>query len=366
MGGPVPGLFAGAPQGLDAWAAYVNSKGGIDGRKVVIKFVDAALNCTSYTNGIKSLAGNSFALVGTYSLVDTCGEQTLKANPELTDLEGAILEPALDSYSNVFAPVATQPGDATTVYQWVKDKFGAAAVQKAASLWGASAQFDYFEQANAMRSIGYKIIYNRGFNDLETNFTADILRMKADGVEVVDETDNNVGDLADFLNQAAQQNFHPLAVISGTAYDPTFFKLLGNPSDAKNVVIYLGSSMYLGEDAANVPEINVLTHWLQQTHPGAAMNIFSVDAFAAGLLFQQAMEKLGSNPTRAGLQSAIRGITSFNADGLLPNENPGGKVPAPCDVIVTTQGTKYVRTDPPNSGFLCNGTWVPYTGSGTS
>jgi ABC-type branched-subunit amino acid transport system substrate-binding protein len=363
VSGPVPGLFEGAKDGLAAWAAYVNSTGGINGRKVDVKFVDSGLNCTDYTNGIKSLAGDSFALVGTFSLVDACGEQTLKANPGLPDIEAAILNPALDPYPNVWSPLPTTPGDATTVYQYVKDKYGLSAVQHAASLWGSTEQFDYNEQAAAMEAIGYKIIYNRGFSPLETNYTADILRMKNEGVQVVDETDDAVGNIADFLNQAAQQNFHPKAVISSTAYDTSFFKLLGNPSYADNVVIYLEQAMYLGQDDSQVPEIGTMTQWVQKVHPGASMNLFVVDGWAAGLLFQQALEKAGSNPTQADLTAALKGITSFTADGLLPTENIAQHKISVCDVIVTVHGTNFVRTDPASSGFECNGTYVPYTGS---
>jgi ABC-type branched-subunit amino acid transport system substrate-binding protein len=363
VSGPVPGLFEGAKDGLAAWAAYVNSTGGINGRKVNVKFVDAGLNCTNYTNGIKSLAGSSFALVGTFSLVDACGEQTLKANPGLPDIEAAILNPALDPYPNVWSPLPTTPGDSTTVYQYVKDKYGLSAVQHTASLWGSTEQFAYNEQATAMDSIGYKIIYNRGFSPLETNYTADILRMKNEGVQVVDETDDAVGNIADFLNQSAQQNFHPKAVISSTAYDTSFFKLLGNPSYASNVVMYLEQAMYLGQDESQVPEIGTMTQWVQKVHPGATMNLFVVDGWAAGLLFQQALEKAGSNPTQGDLTTALKGITSFTADGLLPTENIAQHKISVCDVIVTAQGTNFVRTDPPTSGFECKGTYVPYTGS---
>jgi ABC-type branched-subunit amino acid transport system substrate-binding protein len=365
VSGPVPGLFQGAENGLAAWAAYVNSTGGINGRKVNVKFVDSGLNCTNYTNGIKNLAGESFALVGTFSLVDACGEQTLKANPGLPDIEAAILNPALDPYPNVWSPLPSTPGASTSVYQYVKDKFGLSAVQHTASLWGSPDQFTFAEQSNAMKAIGYKIIYNRGFSPLETNYTADILRMKNEGVQVVDETNDAVGNIADFLNQSAQQNFHPKAVINGTAYDTSFFKLLGNPSYASNLVIDLEGALYLGQDASQVPEIGTMTQWLQKTKPGASMNLFVVDGWAAGLLFGQALEKAGSNPTQAGLTSALKGITSFTANGLLPTENIGQHKISVCTVIVTTQGTNFVRTDPATSGFECNGTWVPYTGSGS-
>lgn len=363
VSGPVPGLFSGAQEGLAAWAAYVNSTGGIDGRKIVIDFKDAGLSCTTYTNGISSLTGSAFALVGTFSLVDACGEKALTANPDLLDLQAAILNPAIFPYPSVYSPAPNPPGDVTTPYQWVKDKYGAAAIAKSASLWGATEKFDYEEQVAAAESIGYKFIYNRGFSPFETNFTADILRMKADGVEVVDETDDAVQDVADFLQQAAQQNFHPLAVINGTAYDPTFFKLLPSASDASNLVIDLPQAMYLGQDAATVPEIGLLTSWVQKVHPGAALNEFAVDAWASGLLFQKAMASLGHNPTRSQVLAAMKGVTSFDANGLLPPDDPGQKTPGVCDVIITVTNGTYTRTDPATKGFECNGIEHPYAAS---
>ncbi|MBV8305083.1 MAG: ABC transporter substrate-binding protein, partial [Acidimicrobiia bacterium] len=43
LGGPVPGLFQGGPYGTQAYFDYVNSQGGIYGRKLVLKSVDDQL-----------------------------------------------------------------------------------------------------------------------------------------------------------------------------------------------------------------------------------------------------------------------------------------------------------------------------------
>jgi hypothetical protein len=190
------------------------------------------------------------------------------------------------------------------------------------------------------------------------------LRMKSDAVKVVDLFDIDAPDLADFLQEAAQQNFHPDAVLSTTGYDPAFFKLVGNAANAAPVVLPLPYSLFLGEDAAAVPEINTMTTWLHKTHPGDPMNLFVLDGFSSGLLFQQAMSTLGSNPTQAGLLAAVGKITNFTADGLLAPANVGQKKGQTCVVIVRPQNGKYVRTDPA-SGFLCNGTFV-YSTAATS
>jgi ABC-type branched-subunit amino acid transport system substrate-binding protein len=355
VSGPIPGLFSGSVNGLDAWAAYVNSTGGIDGRKIVVDHKDSALNCTTFTNEVKSMPGDLFAELGTFSVVDTCGESTLKANPTFPDIQAAISSTALAAYPNVFLPSPTPPGSYTSGYQWVKSKYGAAAVQKTAALWAEEETQDYKNQSAAAESIGYNYVYDRGVGPTDTNFTSDILRMKADGVEVVDLTDNSVTGVADFLEQAAQQGFHPDAVIAATAYDPSLFKLLGNSADASNVVIPLPEALYLGQDDASVPEIRTMTKWLNTTHPGAPMNLYVVLAWSAGLLFQEAVTEAGPNPTRATLLAALKGVTSFDADGLLASTDPGKGIPASCVVVAGIVNGKFVRLAPRNSGFECNG-----------
>jgi ABC-type branched-subunit amino acid transport system substrate-binding protein len=364
VSGPVPGLFTGAVDGMDAWAADVNSTGGIDGRKVVVDHQDAALSCPTYTNAIKTLATSVFADVGTFSLVDVCGEATLKANPNFEDIEGAVLNSAIEPVANVISPIPAPNGFSTTGYLWVKDTYGAAAVAKTADLWGSTEQFDFAEQEAAAESIGYKYVYNRGYAPTETNFTSDILRMKSDGVEVVDMIDTDAADMADFLEQSAQQNFHPKAVITAAAYDPSFFKDLGNPADAAPLVMPLPFALYLGSgDAAAVPEVATFQKWMKTTHPGDPLNLFGLDSFAAGLLFQTAMSKLDNDPTQAQLATALHGITSFDADGLIPTDDPSSKQGAVCYVIVKTANGGFVRTAPPKSGYLCNGVYHYFSGS---
>lgn len=52
--------------------------------------------------------------------------------------------------------------------------------------------------------------------------------MKNAGVKIVDMGSVAVNNVADFLQQAAQQNFHPDALISAPAYDAQLLELVGN------------------------------------------------------------------------------------------------------------------------------------------
>jgi ABC-type branched-subunit amino acid transport system substrate-binding protein len=195
VSGPIPGLFAGAEYGLEAWAGYVNSTGGIDGRKVVIDFKDSALSCTSYTNGISSLASSAFAIVGSTTVVDSCGAATLKANPNLLDAPGITEDFSLLSLPNVFQSAPNPPGNPTAGYAWVKKKYGTAAVQEAGSIFNTGSPTNATYQRAAAESVGYKYVYTDGVGPVQTEYTSDILRMKSDNIKIVD-----IDDLA--VNQA--------------------------------------------------------------------------------------------------------------------------------------------------------------------
>lgn len=351
--GPVPGLFQGAFNGLDAWAAYVNSTGGIDGRTVNVIHKDDALDCNTYTNDLNSLSSQVFALVGTFSVQDGCGQAQLTSDPTLPDIEGYLLNPKLIPLANALTPTPQPPGYTTTGAIWIKQKFPDA-IAHSADLYSTVTKFSYEEISGTYKSEGYKYVYTRGTGPFETNFTSDILRMKADGVRLVTLESQAVGNIAAFIQQADQQGFHPDAIVSAQAYDAALFKDLG-AADASNLYMPLLYPMYLGQDRGTNPALATFLDWLNRTHPGATADIYTVESWAAGELFAQAMQSLGSSPSRAGLINAVAGIHGFTANGLLPSDDPGRKLSPTCMVIVGVKAGKFVRIDPANKGYECNG-----------
>src|SRR4029077_588186 len=81
LGGPVPGLFQGGPYGTQAYFDYINSQGGVYGRKLYLKTVDDKLDCSQNEAAYHNLAGSVSAFVGSWSLDDYCGAQVLAQHP---------------------------------------------------------------------------------------------------------------------------------------------------------------------------------------------------------------------------------------------------------------------------------------------
>lgn len=355
VSGPVPGLFQGAFNGLDAWAAYVNSTGGLAGRTVKVVQKDDGLDCNTYTNDLNSLSSQVFSVVGTFTIEDTCGKALLASNPTFPDVEAYLLDPHLISLPNALTPTPQPPGYFTSGAIWVKQKFPSA-IAHSADLYSTLAKLSYEEINDTYKAEGFKYVYTRGTGPLETNFTSDILRMKALGVRVVTLETQPVGSIADFIQQADQQGFHPDAIISAQAYDAALFKSLGS-ADASNLFMPLGYPLYLGQDRATNPALATFLDWLNRTHPGATPDLYTVEAWAAGQLFAQAMKSLGSSPTRSDLINAIHGIHGFTAEGLLPSSDPGNKQGAVCIVVAGVKGHSFVRLNPSDKGYECNGSY---------
>ena len=358
--GPVPGLFQGANDGLDAFANYVNSNGGLDGHRIKVIHEDDAFSCNTYTQELKSLSTRVFAVVGSYTLEDTCGKSVLTSDTSLLDIQGVILDPSLYSLPNVFTPTPLPPGFITTGYQWFKDRFPTA-ITKTASLYAGTSVADAKEQQLTAESIGYKYVYSRALGPTDTNFTSDILRMKNDGVKLVDLTSDNVQTDATFVQEAAQQGFKPDAIFSSSAYDSHFLQLLGSTA-ANNVYAPLTYSLFLGQDRAAVPGLNTFLDELDKVKPGESANLFSVAAWGAGLLMADAMSKAGSSVTPATTIKAMSQITSFDAGGLISPSNPAQQKPSVCMVIAGIHNGKWVRVQP-SSGFECNGAFYPVSTS---
>lgn len=357
VGGPVPGLFQGSEFGIQAWQAYVNANGGIDGRKVNVNFKDSALNCNTYSNALNSVIPTTFASVGTYAIFDSCGKGALTAHPNYPDVQGAVLTPSLLTIPNVYQPAPQPAGFATTAYEYVK-KLYPKDITKAGSLYGAAVVQDFNEQNNAAKSVGYKFLYTRGLGTTETNFTSDILRMKSEGVKIVDMQDCDAIEVADFFQQAKQQGFHLDALISGASYDPGFFTDLGT-GDASSLVAAIPTAPYLNPQGES-PMVQSFLQYLHQTHPSAKPTLFALESFAAGVLFDQAAKAAGSNLTRSGVLTQLSKIHNFTGDGLIGPTDPGNKKPGVCDVIMGVKNGNFVRVDPPKSGYDCTGTFVPF------
>jgi ABC-type branched-subunit amino acid transport system substrate-binding protein len=357
--GPVPGLFAGAPKGVQAFFAYQNSQGGVFGRQLKVEVQDDQFDCGVNKALAEDDINKYFTTVGSFSLFDQCSGEVFQAHPDIPEVH-VPLSGLAQGLPNNFSPQAVRAGASTGPFQYIKDKYPDA-IQHVASLIGNvdSAKAAWDNAKFVMQSLGYKVDYERVFQPTETDFTADIVQMKTRGIQLLTLSSADVKTMGRVLAKAQQQDFHPAVRLLGAAgYDSTLFTIAGSNDAVEGATLYLPTAMYLGEDSADVPEVARFNEWLQRVSPGANPDLFTLYGWTAAKLFVQALQQAGPQVTRANVMAALQKIDDFDADGILAPGGPASKTPPTCYVMVTVHDGKFQRMDTPAGQYRCDGTYV--------
>ncbi|HZT65067.1 MAG TPA: ABC transporter substrate-binding protein [Acidimicrobiales bacterium] len=357
LGGPVPGLFQGGPYGTAAYFNYINSQGGIFGRKLKLISDDDGLQCSQNEADYQDLVGKVFGFVGSWSLDDNCGAQVLSGTPNVPDVSEALSPEAQALNGNInVAPFGK--GATLGPFLYWKSKYPTA-VAKMGTIVGnqPSAVAAWHYQMAAAESVGYHFVYEDDFPPAQNNFTPDVIKMKAEGVQGVYIISVNAPDMAEFSMAAAQQNWHPQFIASGISYFGNYIQESGGPQSVEGQYINAANARFLGEDAGAIPEVALFDKWMQQSYPNFPMDQFAANAWANAALFVQMLRQVGPHLTRAAVVNALKQVHSFNDNGMVTPADPAAKNPSNCYLLMVIHGGQYQRLEDPPAGFRCD---APY------
>jgi phosphate transport system substrate-binding protein len=350
LGGPQPGLMAGAVAGTAAFFAYQNSLGGVYGRGLNVVSIDDGFDPGRNQSGYAGLVGKVFGFVGSSSAVDDGGAQVLSQHPEIPDVSEAESR-ARFSVPNNFSVAPFAPGWPLGPLNYYKAKFGSTVVQHMAifAVDNQAAKDAMAGEQAAAQSIGYQFVYSRIIEPTESpsGFQMDVVNMKQHGVQgIMMLTD--VTQMATMASLMQQQGFHPpLANWGPAAYDPAF---LNGHTDGATLAQPL--ALFGGEDSGN-PEVQLFLHWLKQVAPNQRPDIFAAYGWESARLFVQALGAAGPRPTQDAVMAQLKATDNFDGNGMLAPAGPASKRPPTCFVTMTISNNGFVRADPP-SGFICD------------
>ncbi len=109
LSSPIPGLFKGAEDGTEAYFAYINSKGGVNGRKIHLDAQDSTFQGGQVATATAAQTKSDFALVGGFTLLDQA-EQPIIDLAHMPDV-GISLNPGLVTDPNLYSPVPSPIGN---------------------------------------------------------------------------------------------------------------------------------------------------------------------------------------------------------------------------------------------------------------
>lgn len=355
LSGPVPGLFQGATIGAQAFAAYVNGQGGINGRKLKVIVRDDQFDSGQNRAQAQDLSKQVLAMLGSFSTFDDAGQPELE-KAGVPDVGYALSDGRRSSAIN-FSPQPAKSGTFRTgAFNYYAKKFPGA-VKNMATLYGdvPASKGPAFDAMAAARSVGWNFVYDRAYQPTETDFTADVVRMRQAGVKGFYSSSLDGKTAARLIKAIKQQGLQlEFIALGASGYDAALIALGGDAVEGTFVDQQL--ALYQGQDSGSVPEVGLMNQWMQKIKPGYTPDLFAAFAWASGRILEQALKAAGPQLTRKSLLAALQKIDKFDANGLMPDSGPASKRQPTCDLFMQVKGGKYSRIDPPGRGFICGGT----------
>jgi branched-chain amino acid transport system substrate-binding protein len=358
----IGGLFKGAQVGTQAYAAYINAQGGVNGRKIIVDSGDDNFQGAPNKQLTQADIQKDFAMVGGFSLQDNFGGTVLAANPQVPNVTVS-LDLGTNNLPNSFSPAPAANGWQTGPLVYFKQKYPTQILHAGAlPADQPSATSKWVAEKAAMASLGYKVVYDKSFDITTTDFTQHVVDMKNAGVQILfleQMPENYAASVVKALNQ---QNYHPVLVLGGSTYSEALIPNAGGASSIDGSYLAQNTSLYLGEDSGAIPAVGTFLTWVQKVSPGFKADLYTLFGWLSAELFAQALKSAGSNPSRGSVLQALQGITAFSGGNLVGTANPAKKIPTPCYLIAKIQNGKFNRLDDPpvtgsTHGYRCD---APY------
>jgi hypothetical protein len=384
VGSPIkPGLFQGSMDAVKAWAQYINDNGGLACRNVVVKTVDSQLAAQAAQNAIVGACSNSLALVGTTALFfqDTGQLENCKDKAGATTGLPDIAELQTDTTQQCSKlSFATLPTGSTCPYSGSGPR----------TFSVGQTQYDYYFKTNPGLKLHGVFTVPK---DLPSTIAASMPIFRAENqMGIASDAEFGISGLA------TQADYTPL-VAAIKSHNSNYAR---NGLDYSGTVLERKEAQAQGVNTVKVWDCSVQCYdkrlittggsatenqyvWLNilPMEDGAASNAelanflkydkkpdgFGEQAWVAGEIFatavRNAMSTHGNDPnaiTRANVLTALNNLHSFNANGMIPNVDIGGRKGSTCLVGLQVQNGKFVRVDPTQPGtFDCDNNKPPIT-----
>jgi ABC-type branched-subunit amino acid transport system substrate-binding protein len=375
----VPGisLFGGTARGVQAWAEYMNDNGGLAGRKIKVNVVDSKLSGDEARNAFIQACDDSFALIGTSVLLLSNFDDLINckdkagATTGLPDFPVVVTEVAqqCSPVSYAINPAVIDCATKDQHPQTYRSNTGPSGyyVKKNGKLKGAFLYPDPTQSASAKAAQvpnftaqdkkGISMVYTQDLSSLATQseYTPVAASIKEKGATYA-RSGLAVDSTVKLRKEAKLQGVDGVKVwdCSLQCYDQSLLDTGGADVEGQNV--YMPFLPFLGKGSEASTNKLLKAFLKYDKEPDG----FGLQAFAAGILFRDAVNKVvagGNNNalTRKAVLAAVKDNHAFDADGILGTTDVGGKVPSPCFVLTRVTNGEFKRITPSKKGtFNCD------------
>jgi ABC-type branched-subunit amino acid transport system substrate-binding protein len=372
-----PGLFQGSVDGVKGFAKYINSKGGLAGRKVVVDFIDSKLSADDARNAVINACENDFAMVGTSALfmnnvddlagcVDKAGAAT--GLPDLPFVTTEVVHQCNPTTFPMAPPqiVCDTKDQHPQTYQgnaarglYYKKKFG-----NLHGIYVFGSDLKAARNSTFSSGLGQiRLICCKSDRDFDVSALAP-QSAYTPVVQAIKDNNSNYAQSGSTFNstvalrkEAKLQGVNTVKVWDcGTqCYDRNFLKQGGADVEGQYVDALYAPFFDPAERKAN----KMAANFYKSTGATQSGGLGAPYAFSAGIAFRDAVkgvvEKSGVNGlTRKALLDELNSIHKFGADGLLAPIDLAGRKVSQCHALLQVKNGDFVRVQPTKPGtFHC-------------
>jgi ABC-type branched-subunit amino acid transport system substrate-binding protein len=346
-GGAIQGLNQGIFDSMEAFTAWCNDLGGINGRPLELTLLDAKI--VAYQEVVKEACGFAFAMVGGGGALDYLGAQD-QVDCGLVDVSGFSVSAEKSDADFSFQPIPN-PSDKYNVGTglWIAEEFPEV-VDKAAGVYANAPVTENQQRRHqeAYEAIGYEFVYETATALNEVNYGPVVIAMKNAGVEYL-SVSSTYQEVVNLQKAMRQQDFQPTVVdLEANMYNQAYPETGGDAVEGAFVRI----TSWPFEEADANPATRQYLDIMEQYQPDGQIELLGVQAFSAGLLFATAARAAGSDLTRERLMEELTSIHEWNGGGLHGPNDPGSNTPGNCFVVMQVDDGEFVRRYP-DDGFAC-------------
>jgi hypothetical protein len=352
----LPGLDQEMGDAVKAMIAWCNSQGGINGRKIVGDYYDAAV--TNVGSAMTQACKKDFMLVGEGFALDGVAEGT-RLGCNLAAVPGFTVAPVVANAYEMYqaTPNPADYSPVSSAYQ-IQKLFGKAKTQKAGeynSTLSTQAQ-SMAKAVQAYTKAGWKfpncsvtINYNG-----EANYTPFVQKLQSCGAQIIYNDSTPGPTLYGALQAQNQIGYNPIWVEDSGAYTAAF--AAWNTGGLGNNV-YARLSYEPLEAAKVVPAVAQYLAIVKKY--GGITSQLGEQSTSSFLLWATEAKACGSKLTRQCMINQLSKVTSWTGGGLNASGNPSKNLPPSCGLLMRLDNTKWVQAYPKKLGtFDCSPKYV--------
>jgi ABC-type branched-subunit amino acid transport system substrate-binding protein len=367
-----PGLFQGAVDGVEAWGKYINQHGGLAGRKVQVDFLDSKLSNSAARDAMIQACEQDFAIVGsaalglaTFDPLVNCKDKAgaVTGLPDIPTVQTGLAyqcSPVSYNINGTALDCATKDQHPQTYREGVgQTRYLKTSLKLTKGSWLFTNDLKSVLETTIPSTVGERTVGLKGDNEIVTarspqsDYTPWVQKLKSDGVEYV-ENFGAAHNMAEARKEAAVQGVTSVKAWTCTTvcYDAGYLTDAGAAAEGT----YVWTPEVPREETAQNKAVATMVKAVGKDKIVG----FSELAWESALLFRDAVTALvktkGVNGlTRANLLESLKGIHTWNADGIRGQSDPGNHIGTACFALLQVKNNKFVRVFPKKKGTLdCN------------